>query len=106
MAEQGTCEVCGKGRSLHQIDSGQKICTACHRELKPPRPKNLAAYVTLEAFMRRGITLPEDITKEQVSELTNDLEILHYLLMNVWYAIKHRGFDYGGGDRETLERAC
>ena len=38
--EKGRCDACGKNlRVLTAIESGQRVCRTCLRELRPPKPK-------------------------------------------------------------------
>lgn len=109
MSEKAACDGCGKVRVVKEIDSGAKICAACMKEIRPPRSKELAPYVTIDAYARKGINLPADITREQVEAMRQEVELLRYYVMNVWYSVVGRGINYTEGydqDYDHLERVC
>lgn len=106
MADTAICDICGKMRVLRVIESGQKLCTRCYKDFKPPRDADLVTYATLDSYAARGIQLPENLTKAQYHQLKEDLDALHYILMNAWYTIVGKPFDSSGLSRTELEVAC
>jgi hypothetical protein len=103
MSEKGTCEGCGNLCVILRIESGQMVCTACYREIKPPRPRHLASYTALNRFTSEGIILPFKTTAEEANTLLMDRSMLVYTIRDVRYQLLEQGFDYSGGDSSTLE---
>jgi hypothetical protein len=103
---KGKCEACGKSpRILTQIESGQFLCRTCLRELRPPRPKNLAREMDIAHLQSKGFKVGDDLDKEEcrrlllVDELRDQgekipddapLDLLNRIATN----IRHR--NYGG----------
>ncbi|MGD0390958.1 MAG: hypothetical protein ABSC42_18590, partial [Tepidisphaeraceae bacterium] len=56
-------------RALSPIDSGQLICDACLREIKPPRPKHLTSWMKIDYLRRNGFNVPEDLLREEGDRL-------------------------------------
>jgi ribosomal protein L37AE/L43A len=100
--ESGACDACGEQRKLRRIQSGQRLCRGCFRELKPPRPKHLVSYQTLAAFARLGITLPEETTKGQVDQLHAQMGVLCELVADVWYTLRKTSPFRDGMSEERL----
>lgn len=69
MRGKGVCQGCGKIRALSPIDSGQLICDACLREIKPPRPKHLTSWMKIDYLRRNGFNVSEDILREEGDRL-------------------------------------
>jgi hypothetical protein len=66
---KGKCEGCGKIRALSPIDSGQLICDACLREIKPPRPKHLTSWMKIDYLRRNGFNVSDDLLREDGDRL-------------------------------------
>jgi len=70
---KGKCEVCGKEpRLLTELNSGQKICRTCLREIRPQRPKHLATFKQIDDLRELGIDVSDDATKEDVKRLKQE----------------------------------
>ncbi len=85
MSEKAICEGCEKTRVVRRIDSGQLICNACYREIKPPRPPKLTSWDILDEFAGHGIKLNLDATHEQSIKLYSGRGMLEYVIRDVSY---------------------
>lgn len=68
--EKGKCDACGKSpRVLTEIESGQRVCRTCLRELRPPRPEHLAREKDITYLRQQGFNVGDDLTKNEADRL-------------------------------------
>ena len=69
--EKGKCDACGKSpRVLTKIESGQRVCRTCLREIRPPRPNTWATEKTIARLRDAGLDVPDDLSKEEGERLS------------------------------------
>ncbi len=86
---KGMCDGCGKEpRVLTTLESGQKVCQTCLRELRPPRPKHLATPKQMAHFREMDISVPDDLTKEQAKAINTVINDAYHYALDVWEAVR------------------
>jgi len=74
--KRGKCDACGKDpRVLTTLDSGQRICRTCLRQLRPPRPAHLASANQINRLRSQGFDVDDETTKDEADKLEARIEI-------------------------------